>query len=311
MRRKYSPDPVSPGLEIQSHIKNPLRVFLAGMTLLLSVAQALPQGESDIFLAPLAQGEAGWTLGPVQNISQNPGYDNQPAFYAPGVLLYSGTRKGQTDIARYDLQPGSLQWVTDTRGGSEYSPLKIPGREAVSAIRLDTSGLQRLYAYPLATGMPELLLEGLKVGYHTWFGEDRLVCTVLVEDRMDLVVVSLPDNSRYTYQKGVGRSLHRVPGTGRISFTAAAGGRAGVKWMDPLSGATGEIAQLPEGVQDYCWLPDGSLICGSGNRLLRLDPGPGATWETIWESGNSGIQTITRLAVSPDHRHLAFTAHPE
>ena len=311
MKTKNSRDPGARMPEIQRIPIHLLRALFAALGLVLSGGEALGQSESDIFLAPLAQREAGWTLGPAQNISQNPGYDNQPAFYSPSVLLFAGTRMGQTDIASYDLQQASLQWVTDTPAGSEYSPLKIPGREAVSAIRLDTSGLQRLYVYPVATGMPELLLEGLKVGYHTWFGPDRLVCTVLVEDRMDLVVVSLPDNSRYTYQKGVGRSLQRIPDTDRISYTATTSGRAEVKWMDPLSGATGEITRLPEGVQDYCWLPDGSLICGNGNRILRLPPGPGATWQTFWESGDAGIHAITRLAVSPDHRHVAFAAHRE
>lgn len=181
--------------------------MLLTASLVLAGTQALPQGESEIFLAPLSRGETGWTLGPARNISQKPGYDNQPAFYSAGLLLYSGTREGQTDIASYDLQQATRHWISDTPGGGEYSPLKIPGREAVSAIRLDTSGLQRLYAYPMGAGETEMLLEGLKVGYHTWLGPDLLVCTVLIEDRMDLVVASLPDNSRYTYQKGVGGSV--------------------------------------------------------------------------------------------------------
>ena len=292
-------------------IKQPLRALLAGAALVLGSSPAYPQAESEIFLAPLSRGETGWTLGTARNISQNPGYDNQPAFYSAGLLLYSGTREGQTDIASYDLQQATRQWVSDTPGGGEYSPLKIPGRAAVSAIRLDTSGLQRLYAYPMGAGETEMLLEGLKVGYHAWFGPDLLVCTVLVEDRMDLVVASLPDNSRYTYQKGVGRSLHKIPDTQRISYTTVMADLQGIKWMDPLSGATGEIAPLPDGVQDYCWLPDGSLICGSGNRILRLQPGPGARWQTLWESDDAAVGTITRLAVSPDSRHVAFAAHPE
>jgi len=43
-------------------------------------------------------------------------------------------------------------------------------------------------------------MEDLKIGYHVWVNADLLVCTVLVEDRMDLVVVNFRDDSWHTFQ---------------------------------------------------------------------------------------------------------------
>ncbi len=285
------------------------RAFLPILLLLMAPASRA-QSQPDIFLASLQRSGENWSLGPARNISNNPGYDNQPAFAGPSDLFYSGTRGSQTDIARFSLVAGRHTWISDTPNGSEYSPLKIPGREAVSAIRLDTSGLQRLHSYPLGSGRPEVLLEGLKVGYHVWFGADRIVCTVLEADRMDLLVVYLPENNRYVYQKGVGRCLQRIPGTQRISFTRTENGKHRIYGMDPISGATSEIAVLPDGVQDYCWLPDGSLLHGNGNRLFRMKPGIGSHWVVLGEFPERQLGAITRLSVSPDGTRIAFAAEP-
>ena len=98
---------------------------------------------------------------------------------------YSHLRNGQTDIALYNFKNRATSWLSNTPKGSEYSPLKIPGKEAVSAIRLDEDGLQRLYEYNFKTGKSTELLKDLKVGYHVWYNEDVLVSSVLVKSRMD------------------------------------------------------------------------------------------------------------------------------
>ncbi|MDX1331605.1 MAG: hypothetical protein R3252_01135 [Robiginitalea sp.] len=242
------------------------------------ISLAFGQPETEVYLVDLEIASETISLTTPLNISNNPGYDNQPSFLEDGSLLYSRTRDGQTDIARYHPASGTTSWLSHTPGGSEYSPLKIPGREAVSAIRLDTTGLQRLYAYPLQGGDPTLLVEGLKIGYHVWVNADLLVCSVLVEDRMDLVVVNFKDHSRHTFQKDVGRSLQQVPGSGQISYTSIEDGKTVLKSMDPRSGANTVIAVLPNEVQDVCWLTEELVICGSRNKLLGYNKHQNAAW---------------------------------
>ena len=91
------------------------------------------------------------------NISRNPGYDNQPYFLGEDDLLYARTRNGQTDIARYSLSEKKTTWLSDTPGGSEYSPVKIPGKKAVSSIRLDTDGFSGFIAIPSKEASPSSL----------------------------------------------------------------------------------------------------------------------------------------------------------
>lgn len=277
-------------------------------SLLLYSAPLKAQPNTEVFITDLSyQGETILFSSPV-NVSNNDGYDNQPSFYNDNVLLFSSTRQGQTDIAQYLYNKANTSWLTNTPEGSEYSPLKIPNEKAFSAVRLDKDGLQRLYKYPLSTGKPELLLKELKVGYHVWVLENLLVCTVLVEKGMDLVVVNFKDHTRYTFYKGVGRSLLKIPNSNLISFVAMEGGKAVLKSMDPVSGVTKELIPLPPGVQDLCWLPNGMVLVGKNNSLWGIKPGLDQDWRLLKTFENPEIGNISRIAINTIGSQMAFVS---
>ncbi|MBT8320421.1 MAG: steroid delta-isomerase, partial [Eudoraea sp.] len=257
----------------------------------------LAQNSTEVFLIPLEITEAKIGVGMAQNISNKPGYDNQPYFYNDNVILFSSTRGQQTDIASYARNKEQKTWITDTPDVSEYSPLKIPGKKQVSAIRLQNDGLQRLYSYPFEKGKPKELISNLKVGYHLWYTEDMIVCTVLVENRMDLVVADLKTNTHYTVYKNVGRSLHKIPNSQLVSFISREEDRYLVKSLDPVSGVSQKIVELPDGVQDYCWLLNGTLIAGQGNQLLKFQPGKSKDWQQFHRFNRPDIGNISRIAV--------------
>ncbi len=257
-----------------------------------------PQADTEVFLLNLKTTSQQVAPGEIRNLSDNAGYDNQPSFYSDDVILFSSTRQGQTDVAAYSLKEGHKTWKTDTPGGGEYSPLKIPGSEDFSAIRLDEDGKQLLYRYHWETGKPEPLFNDLKVGYHLWYSPEILVFSVLVEDRMDLVISNLKDETNYTFQKNVGRSLHRIPNTRLVSFVNKEGGKRELKSVDPLSGATRLITELPPGAEDVCWLGDGSLLAGSDHRILQFRPGLSDSWKVYRVLPEAEIGKISRMAVN-------------
>lgn len=281
--------------------------LIVGLALLGNLGVARAQGDTEIYLVTLAREGDSYRFGLPENATRNPGYDNQPSFTADSALLYASTRNGQTDIASLDLASRSATWLSDTPGGGEYSPLPIPGNGGISAIRLDTTGLQRLYEY--RDGESRLLFEDLKVGYQVWAGPDLLVCTVLVEEGMDLVAARPGSGTVATYQQGVGRSLQRIPGTRLISYTSAAQEGWVLNSIDPVSGATESLTPLPAGVQDVCWLPDGSVLCGGDGVLRRLRPGKGAAWQVVHDFG-PGLGTISRLAANEAGTLLALVVAP-
>ena len=267
------------------------------------------QTNTEVFVVTLETNAEGMSFDALQNISNNPGYDNQPSFYNDNLVLFSSTRNGQTDIAAYSLKKDSLQWKSETKNGSEYSPVKIPGKRSISAIRLDTDGTQLLYEYDYNTGSAKVLLQDLKVGYHLWYDSNIIVSTVLVDNRMDLVVSNVKDGTNYTFQKNVGRSLHKIPNSELISFISNEGGILEIKSMNPVSGATKKIAALPAGVQDICWLINGTILAGNDNQIIQFTPGlNNDQWKVVKEFPKNKISKISRIASNSISGKLAFVA---
>ena len=73
-------------------------------------------------------------------------------------MLYASTRSEQTDVVLYHLNTQKQEWRCATTQGSEYSPLRIPGSEAFSAIRLDTTGLSACIVIAQRESIPWCIL---------------------------------------------------------------------------------------------------------------------------------------------------------
>ena len=266
------------------------------------------QQNTEVYLASLYNSHDTLQVAEILNISMNDGYDNQPSFYDNENLLFSSTRNGQTDIALYKIKDRKTKWLSNTSDGSEYSPLKIPKKEAVSAIRLDENGLQRLYEYDFKTGNSKELLKDLKVGYHVWYNEDIIVSSVLVEDRMDLVVSNLKDYTNYTVQKNVGRSLHRIPNTDLISYISKEKDTLIVKSINPVSRATKNIITLLDTSEDVCWSPDGTLFSAFENTLIAYNSKKDKEWQAKHDFDEKEIYAISRLAISASGKYLSLVS---
>ena len=87
------------------------------------LAQTAPPA-TEVFLAPLTWANASLTIGAPVNISNNPGYDNQPSFFtdSSAVLFASNRDTKQNDIYKYDIASKQLVQLTKT-AENEYSPL--------------------------------------------------------------------------------------------------------------------------------------------------------------------------------------------
>tara|TARA_R110002074_G_scaffold161480_3_gene319280 strand:- start:426 stop:1949 length:1524 start_codon:yes stop_codon:yes gene_type:complete len=284
----------------QNHLTSLISVFCC--------LNAFAQQSTEVYLADLKLENDSLRIEGVINISNNEGYDNQPSFFDNDKILFASTRNQQTDIILYTIKDGTSEWITNTPKGSEYSPLKIPGKDAISTIRLDDDGLQRLYEYDLKTGKSSMLLHDLKVGYHVWYSNDIIVCTVLIEDRMDLVVSNLKDKTNYTVQKNVGRSLHKIPSSDLISYISKTGDATIVNSLNPLSLETKAIIPLIETSEDVCWTPNGNLITAYDKFLISYNAFSDKEWKPVFEFKEKEILGISRLAISPNDKYITFVS---
>lgn len=240
------------------------------------------------------------------NVSATPGYDNQPHFTPDGKsLLFVSTLEGQTDVFRYELETGAKTRLTQSPG-SEYSPTIMPDGAHFSTIVLEQDGRQLLWKYPLAGGEPQVVVPDLVVGYHTWFDQDLLYSFVL-GDTVTLQESDLAASTNRVLAHNVGRSLHKIPGKGLVSFIDK---RQPDKWLivsyNPANGRIEPIAIALPGVEDMAWSPDGSLWMGKGSYLYRLHPSRDKGWQRMADLSSWGLKGITRLAVSPNGKKLAL-----
>ena len=223
----------------------------------------LPPPATDIFLFALESRGGAPVVGPPRRVTQRAGYDNQPAFSPDGRALYfTSIKDGQADIERYDLALARTEPVATTPE-SEYSPTPMPGG-GLSVVRAEEDGTQRLWR--LREGQaPELLLPDVKpVGYHAWGDAETLVLFVLGEPPT-LQVVDRRRGQAEVVVKDVGRCLRPVPGRRAVAFVRKTSKTEW--WIEVLDLGTRiatRLVRLPEGVEDYAFLPDGGLATSCG-----------------------------------------------
>lgn len=272
-------------------------------------SMVLAQPETEVFIMDITTTETGVTIENISNVSNRIGYDNQPSFYDNNTLIYAGTRDGATDIVAMDIASSEDYWMNGATEGGEYSPVKIPNSDNVSAVRLDPDGLQRLYRYEVPKKTSILLIEDLQVAYYAYANEHTFLASVLSDDKLDLVFVDFQKKKIDTLLEGSGRSIHRIPGKEAMSYTATnEEGNLDVFQLDLVDKESYFVCQLPIGIQDYIWLDDSKLLLGSGSQLFLYDLFGNGDWKKVADLSEAKLKDISRLALSPDGTKLALAA---
>lgn len=282
----------------------------------IAASAQTPPG-TDIYLARLVRREGRLTIGPVRNLTRRVGYDNQPAFSRDNRTLYytSNRGDGQTDIWSVDLTTYRHSQVTKTPE-SEYSAAVTPDGRSLSVVRVERDSTQRLWRFPLGSGRPCLVIDRVRpVGYYAWANDSTVAMFVL--GRPATLQLGNVDALRVdTVVAAIGRSLHRIPPTQRISFVDKSDSTVWwIRSLDPVTREHAPLAPLPPTVEDYAWTPRGELIASDGKgTMLTWQPNAKqpnyAIWRAIGGLDSTVAGKVTRLAVSPNGRWLAIVAEP-
>jgi len=267
-------------------------------------AQAPP--DTEIYLAPMTVANGVIELGPPVNITGNPGYDNQPSFTPDGkAILFTSVRGGPstaTDIYKYDIASNQITQVTKTPE-SKYSPTVTPaGAISVIRVELDEAKTQRLWQFSADGRDPRLVLENVKpVGYHAWVDADTVALYVLGEPAT-LRIARVKSGAAAIVVTGIGRSLHRVPGTKAVSFVQREpSGEFWIKQIDVASKTIDPLVKAVDGSTDHdmAWMPDGrTILMSAGTRVFSWTRGGGG-WTEVFEAAKHDLGAVSRLAVSP------------
>lgn len=291
-----------------------MRPFIITLFLAIGTSAASAQApDAEIFLVSLSRSAGRLAATGARNITNRPGYDNQPNWSRDGnTLFFTSVREGeQADI--YRLNPssnGAPVRVTLTSPESEYSATPMPGRNAISVIRVERDSTQRLWSVPLDGSTSTVVLERIKpVGYHTW-ANDTLLALFVLGSPNTLQLASTTTGRGDTIVTSIGRSLHTTR-DGQVSFVHKVSNEEW--WLTLLNPKTKEqrrLVRMPNRVEDYSWTPDGVVLAGEGSVLKQFDPRRGGDWEAVTDLAHFGLTGITRLAVSPRGDAIAVVAQP-
>lgn len=290
-----------------------MRVLGLSVLVWSSIAGAQAPSNPEIFLLPLSVSGAKVSVGNPVNITNRPGYDNQPSFTSDGRHLYftSVRQDAQADIYRYDIGAKSTERITTTAPESEYSAAQLPRAKHFSVIRVEKDSAQRLWSLAPDGGAGRPVFADIKpVGYHTWLDDHRLALFVLGSPNA-LVLADRRTGTADTLARDIGRSLVTLPRGRGFSYFSRRGGdwmvnevrltRAGtVAYIRP-------VVTVPRGMDYVAWI-GGSLIGGTGSKLMTWTPG--GDWTEIADLAARGVSRISRIAVSRDHRLLAIVGEP-
>ena len=271
--------------------------------------QDLP--DTDIFHLTVEHTGTEVQLGTPRNLTNRPGYDNQPFFLPGGTsFLYTASSEGQTDIYRLDLDGKKPERLTHT-SESEYSPTPFPGLEsqAFSVVRVEKDDRQRLWRFSVDGGKPDVLLAGVEpVGYHVW-GDSKRVALFVLGEPPTLQWANLETDQAETLVKDIGRSLHRIPGKKAFSFVHKESAESW--WIKRYDIATGQITTLLEarpGKEDVTWSPTGELWATDDHKLFRWRPGDPEGWRQVADLSTHQLEGLTRLTFDSTGRHLLVVA---
>jgi hypothetical protein len=304
----------------ETKLKKAIVVSIATMTLLAVSSTGLPESlqtsappGTDIFIVEFFERGARLSFGKPVNVTRRPGYDNQPHFMMDGKsFLFTSIREDrQADIYRYDTEKSATARVTQTTE-SEYSPTVMPDGKHISVIRVEADQTQRLWKFSLTGGDSALVLEKAKpVGYHAWVDDKRVVLFILGSPNT-LQFVNAETEKAEVIASNVGRSLHKIPGSKRVSFVhKLSSDQWLIKEFDPDTLKTAVITKTLAGSEDYAWTPRGDLLMAKGAKLFKLTPKKDNDWQEAADFSSEGISGITRLAVSPKGNRIAFVANEQ
>jgi dipeptidyl aminopeptidase/acylaminoacyl peptidase len=252
------------------------------------------------------------SVGKPANITNRPGYDNQPAFSPSGREVYfTSTRDdAQADIYRYNIAAKTTERLTKTAPESEYSATVMPSRERLSVIRVEKDSSQRLWSFTLKGDDDRLVLPDIKpVGYHAWLSPFHLALFVLGTPN-SLVLVNTRTGVEQVLARDIGRSLVPLPTGHGFTYLAhrdsdwvltevrLTTSNDSVRYSRPL-------VTLPGGMNFVAWVGT-TLIGGTGTKLFTWRAG--GQWAELVDLESEGLSHISRIAVSPDRQTLAIVA---
>lgn len=269
----------------------------------------------DIYIAPLSWVGNIPAIGTLTNATARPGYDNQPAFTEDGTSFYFTSGDSEhTDIWRCSLDCSVRTQITDTPDAGEYSPRPTPAGNALSYIYQAPGGYGGEVWLDDPHGGNARSASGVGPnGYYAFNADMTRLAVFSLDEGFPLKVFGrFEDTEIVTAAEGIGRALYAAPDHDSVYFTLPREDGGFAVFETGFDGAAPEHRfDLPGETQDYAvfTLPDGTDGFFAVDQNVLMTRTLDAPWHSVADLAVHDIDGVTRLAVSPDRRHIALVAN--
>jgi ketosteroid isomerase-like protein len=287
--------------------------------LLLASAAALHAqiNDSEVWVGSLDMSGGRFTVSNLANISQHPGYDNQPAFFPDGKLVFA------SQIALLDETGHAVQAVIhDFATGTSTS---IPGALGFSPTPSSDGSLMLLRDGHVVlrdmSGKETQLTETKDAGYFTRFDEQTWV--LYMNDKQRRIVMYDPKTKALdTIALGSITAPFRVAGKRAVTFVAvepfpAPEGAAApprklfLRQFNLDDHHVTTLASIPFPTSgSHVWTSRGTLLIASGHTIYEWNPAKPDDWRTAATFDDPELQGLTRIAISARGDRIALVSTP-
>ncbi|MDP2386801.1 MAG: hypothetical protein Q8M29_10550 [Bacteroidota bacterium] len=278
------------------------------VTIILSTQGFAQLPESDIYLFEIKKTGNTVIIKKGVNITNRPGYDNQPAFTPDGKsLLYVSIKEDkQSDVYSYSLGSKKVKQLTATPV-SEYSPVVAPDNKYFSAVVVEADSTQRLYKYDLHGKLATtMVMEEDSVGYYYWLNKDSILYYKLTNPH-SLHVYDVKNKKDVWIANEPTRSFRPVKNFSFFYCTKEKTANM-VRIYNTRLKRSEEYVSTKSGIEDFIWDKTMGLIKSDGSKIMRYND-EFKTWVELGDFSAFGINNITRFAFSANGRWLTVVSN--
>ena len=227
------------------------------------------------------------------------GYNDQPSYFDDKVIYFATNYydSEKTEIAKFDLFEKTLTRITYTEE-KEYSPTKVPGKDAFSVIRVEADDVtQTLSLYPLdGIGYAKRYMNNTKnIGYHVWLDKEVVGLFLVEEPHHNLAIANAISERRKIILDNVGRCL-KVDKNSNLVYVHKLGETWFIKSYNTQTNKSIVLVETLQGAEDFELMNDGTILMGQGNTLYAYNPKQSKDWREVANLAGYGITNIKRIA---------------
>jgi hypothetical protein len=271
----------------------------------------------DIYLIDIKKQEVGGlTFEKAVNISNHPGYDNQPSFSNDGKsVLYTQMQDSTTDIKLCtnfeDFRTINLSVTPRT---SEYSPASLNFMKTI-VVRVEKDQKTQRLAINFKQQNKTYLPKVDSIGYFCLLPKDKIAAFILSsknELAHELRLIDTKTQKETFIDDSIGRCIRLAPDSSAIVYVKKGkDGKNKLMRYNFHNSSVTEMFETVEVAEDFLYYDNSRIWMAKDNVIYEYWMAakfPHWSEKKEFSEKNSHLKTITRMNLSPDKSRLVLVA---